>query len=130
METCLKVNVVRGRQVEVFATSDVSYKGLSLRMEQEPALRSLLRLRVALPAREIEAHAMVVHVASERDAAGRVSVGVQFWGLAGPERTQWEEFVREVLHTPAPVEDRVTPSGMRVSPALAGTAVPRASSDE
>ena len=51
--------------------------------------------------------AMAVHVSSlgDADAQNGVStsvtrgpgVGVQFWGLAGPERSLWDDFVREQI---------------------------------
>ena len=94
----IKVTVVRGRRMESFETSDVSFKGLFLRTDDPPPLRSLMRLRVSLPLREIEAHAMAVHVAASDPSEGRQGgVGVQFWGLAGPDRIAWDDFVRELI---------------------------------
>jgi len=80
-------------------TSDVSFKGLFLRTDDPPPIRSLMRLRVALPEREIEAHAMAVHLSATNDDGEGPSggVGVQFWGLAGPDRTAWDDFVRELI---------------------------------
>lgn len=96
----IKVTVVRGRRMISLETSDVSFKGLFLRTDDPPPVRSLMRLRVALPLREIEAHAMAVHVSATNDASeGRTAgVGVQFWGLAGPDRVAWDDFVRELIH--------------------------------
>jgi len=96
----IPVLVVRGRRTTALETSDVSFKGLFLRTDEPPPLRSLMRLRVALPLREIEAHAMVVHVSMSDDAMDderNVGVGVQFWGLAGPDRIAWDEFVRDLI---------------------------------
>lgn len=95
----IKVTVVRGRRMVSLETSDVSFKGLFLRTDDPPPLRSLMRLRVALPLREIEAHAMAVHVSTtETPLEGRsAGVGVQFWGLAGPDRIAWDDFVRELI---------------------------------
>lgn len=95
----IKVTVVRGRRMVSLETSDVSFKGLFLRTDDPPPLRSLMRLRVALPLREIEAHAMAVHVSTTDDPLeGRAAgVGVQFWGLAGPDRIAWDDFVRELV---------------------------------
>jgi hypothetical protein len=93
----IKVSVVRGRNLVSLETSDVSFKGLFLCTAEPPPVRSLLRLRVSLPVREIEAHAMAIHV-SKDEADGRSSgVGVQFWGLAGPDRTAWDDFVRDLI---------------------------------
>lgn len=106
----IKVVVVRGRRQLTLETSDVSFKGLFLKTSEPPPIRSLMRLRVSLPLREIEAHAMAVHVATEEDlneaaAEGGPSiattrgpgVGVQFWGLAGPDRVAWDDFVRDLI---------------------------------
>ena len=95
----IKVTVVRGRRMVSLETSDVSFKGLFLRTDDPPPVRSLMRLRVALPQREIEAHAMAVHISATNDASeGRTAgVGVQFWGLAGPDRIAWDDFVRELI---------------------------------
>lgn len=97
VDACITVTVVRGRRTSALETSDVSFKGLFLRTDDPPPLRSLMRLRVALPRGEIEAHAMVVHVTVIDEASdGRVAgIGVQFWGLAGPDRVAWDDFVRE-----------------------------------
>ncbi len=101
----MKVVVVRGRRTIPLVTSDISFKGLFLQTDEPPALRSLMRLRVSLPLREIEAHAMAVHVSTPADTARNESstgargpgVGVQFWGLAGPDRALWDDFVREQI---------------------------------
>jgi hypothetical protein len=99
VEARIQVLVVRGRRTIALETSDISFKGLFLRTDEPPALRSLMRLRVVLPLREIEAHAMAVHVAaSDAESDGRgPGVGVQFWGLAGPDRIAWDDFVRELI---------------------------------
>lgn len=89
----LPVVVVRGKATFDVETSDVSYKGLFVRIADPPPVRSLVRLRVALPSREIEAHAMAVHV-------GEAGVGLQFWGLSGPDRTAWDDFVRGLMPPP------------------------------
>ncbi len=96
LEARLRVYLVRGRAELALQTGDVSYRGLFLETMEPLALRSLIRLRLELSLHVVEAHAMVVHVAS---AAPRVGVGVEFWGLAGPQRRAWEDFVREVTDT-------------------------------
>ena len=95
----IRVTVVRGRRMISLETSDVSFKGLFLQTHDPPPLRSLMRLRVELPEREIEAHAMAVHIegSDDPDDGRTAGVGVQFWGLAGPDRTAWDDFVRELI---------------------------------
>ena len=97
------VVVYRGKSPVRLETSDVSFKGLFVRTTDPPALRSLVRLKVALFDREFEAHAMAVHVvAAIQDAASvehhEPGVGLQFWGLSGPDRTAWDDFVRGLVH--------------------------------
>ena len=96
VEAQIQVALVRGRRTIELETSDVSFKGLFLRTPEPPPVRSLVRLRVKLPGREIEAHAMAVHVV-EGAAERTPGVGVQFWGLAGPDRTAWDAFIQELL---------------------------------
>ncbi len=118
----IKVTVVRGRRMIALETSDVSFKGLFLRTNDPPPLRSLMRLRVALPLREIEAHAMAVHITTSDDPLeGRMAgVGVQFWGLAGPDRTAWDDFVRELIQAKrAAVRKPMPPSPTSPPPAAA-----------
>src|SRR5689334_1505280 len=99
VEANIKVSVVRGRTTIPLETSDISFKGLFLCTPEPPPLRSLLRLRIMLPLREIEAHAMAIHVTSsaEADEGRAAGVGVQFWGLAGPDRIAWDDFVRDLI---------------------------------
>lgn len=89
------VVVLRGKNAIALETSDVSFKGLFLCTAEPPPLRSLVRLKVALYDRELEAHAMAVHVV---EGAARAGVGLQFWGLSGADRTAWDDFVRGLAH--------------------------------
>lgn len=95
------VIVYRGKQPVALETSDVSFKGMFIRTTEPPALRALVRLKVALFDRELEAHAMAVHVIQPGQGAEAhdPGVGLQFWGLAGPNRTAWDDFVRGLVQT-------------------------------
>jgi hypothetical protein len=99
VDVCVPIVVYRGKTAVALETSDVSYKGLFVRTSDPPALRSLVRLKVALVDREFEAHAMAVHVvAASTDPSERIpGVGLQFWGLAGPNRSAWDDFVRTLV---------------------------------
>lgn len=114
----IRVAVIRGRRTVPLETTDVSFKGLFLQTDEPPPLRSLMRLRVSLPSGDIEAHAMAVHVTTPDDANGSdpqlehmrgCGVGVQFWGLAGPDRKAWDDFVRDLIQKKRAVTKR--PSG-------------------
>jgi hypothetical protein len=93
--------IVRGRDAVPAFTSDVSYRGIFLQTAEPPPLRALLRLRLQLPTREIQAHAMAVHVNDGTGGRAR-GVGLLFWGLAGPERKAWDAFVRELSSAARP----------------------------
>jgi len=136
IEARIPVTIIKGRKTLALETSDVSFKGIFLMTQEPPALRSLVRLRVALPAgstrREIEVHAMAIHVIAPRDDH-QGGVGLQFWGLAGPDRQAWDDFIRTLIQArraaaksaatsgtvkgaPHPATLEVpTPSGIRVT---------------
>ncbi len=124
------VVVYRGKNPVALETSDVSFKGLFVRTTDPPALRSLVRLKVALFDREFEAHAMAVHVvttAPHVDANGQAEhhepgVGLQFWGLAGPDRTAWDDFVRGLVHARRGVAKKMSDSAQH--PALTEPSTP------
>jgi hypothetical protein len=94
------VVVYRGKSPVALDTADVSFKGLFVRTTDPPPLRSLVRLKVALFDREFEAHAMAVHIVKvdDTDETRVPGVGLQFWGLSGPDRTAWDDFVRGLVH--------------------------------
>ncbi len=108
------VEIQRGRSTVMVETSDVSFRGLFLRTTEALPLRSLVRLRIALPSHRLEAHAMVVHVV-EGDG-----VGLQFWGLSGQDRKAWDDFVRGLVQAKRRLVarpqnlDLETPTGVRV----------------
>lgn len=105
----VSVALVRGRSTFELETQDVSFKGLFLRTQDPPPVRSLVRLRVDLPKRKIEAHAMTVH-------ASESGVGLQFWGLAGPDRTAWDDFVRDLTESRRASAKSATPPPVGVNP--------------
>lgn len=90
------VVMIRGKAAVELETLDVSFRGLFLKCMDPPALRSLVRLKVTLPSRTFEAHAMAVHFVGAED--GREGgVGLQFWGLSGTDRQAWEDFIRTLV---------------------------------
>jgi hypothetical protein len=124
------VMVYRGKSPVALETSDVSFKGLFVRTTDPPALRALVRLKVALFDREFEAHAMAVHVVRPGEGPENhdPGVGLQFWGLSGPDRTAWDDFVRGLVQarraaakktadstaTHPAMSEPTTPSGVRI----------------
>jgi hypothetical protein len=90
------VVVIRGKTTHEHESLDVSFRGLFLKCQDPPVLRSLVRLKVTIPTRTIEVHAMAVHVvAASEDRDG--GVGLQFWGLSGSDRQAWEDFIRNLI---------------------------------
>lgn len=90
------VVVIRGKSTLDLESLDVSFRGLFLKCEDPPALRSLVRLKVTIPSRTIEAHAMAVHVIAAGDDR-ESGVGLQFWGLSGSDRQAWDDFIRSLI---------------------------------
>ena len=90
------VVMIRGKATIEHETLDVSFRGLFLKCKDVPALRSLVRLKVTIPSRTIEVHAMAVHVIAASDER-EGGVGLQFWGLSGSDRQAWEDFVRTLV---------------------------------
>lgn len=138
VEVRLPVVVLRGKLALALETRDMSYRGLFVCTQEPPALRSLVRLRVSLPTRTFETHAMVVHVVE--GAAHETGVGLQFWGLSGPDRKAWDDVVRQLmqaqhatlkksqltLHTPHPAGTEPVSGVLVVS---SDKAVPETGSD-
>lgn len=86
----LPVELVRIRRIVEATVRDVSYGGLFI--ETGEALRpfSLVRLKIQLPYQLIQVHGVVAH--AELDGAG-----LHFFGLAGPDRIAWNDYVRDRL---------------------------------
>ena len=75
----LRAAIVKGKDEVVFQTEDVSYKGLFLRSDNPPGLRSLIRVKVTLPqGPDVTVHAMVVHVIQPGEGARTPGAGLQF----------------------------------------------------
>jgi hypothetical protein len=115
VEAKVVVEIQRKRSTMMVETADVSFKGLFVRTAEPLPLRSLVRLRIGLPSRLLEAHAMVVHVV---DGGG---AGLQFWGLSGKDRAAWDDFVRglvaakrKTLSKPPADLEQPTPTGVRL----------------
>jgi hypothetical protein len=82
--------VRRGEDVAV-RMLDASYRGLFVRMDEPPPVRTLVKLRIDLPTYELVAHAVVVR--SVVDPMGRAGVGLRFFALNGQDRVEWESFL-------------------------------------
>jgi len=69
-------------------------------MQYPPPVRQLVRLRIKLPARELEAHGVVVRIVE--DAYGRAGVGLRFFALNGQDRAEWERFISSTIRAQRP----------------------------
>lgn len=74
---------------------DASFRGLFLRMDDPPPVRQLMKLRITLPAGELEVHAVVVRIVE--DHLGRAGVGLRFFALNGEHKADWEQFISAAL---------------------------------
>ena len=111
IDACIPVAVIRGRTSLDRETADVSFRGLFVKTSDPPALRSLVRLRVTLPGRTLDTHAMAVHVVDGGDGR-EAGVGLQFWGLSGDDRRAWETFIRDLVSARREASKRAAqPSG-------------------
>lgn len=81
---------------------DASYRGLFVRMAQPPPVRELIKLRIELPNREFDAHAVVVRIVGEDLSSPmsktRVGVGLRFFALNGQDKIEWESFITAALN--------------------------------
>lgn len=85
----------------VAATEDIGLRGIFIRTEAPPAKMQLLRLKVALPGgAELVLHGVGKHVVDKSSKAHAAGIGIEFFGLDGTARKQWEEFVHAVSRTP------------------------------
>jgi PilZ domain-containing protein len=98
--------VILARKGEVAVlTGDVGFRGAFLKTASPPEVRQLIRARLVLPADfepsaarpELVATGMVAHVVQVRDPKGRTpGAGIEFYGLDGELRRQWEHFIQFV----------------------------------
>lgn len=89
----IPTQVVRRGGPDALEMIDASYRGLFARFAAAPNTRELLKLRIALPTRELEVHAVVVRIVF--DALGRPGVGLRFFALNGQDKADWEGFVAD-----------------------------------
>lgn len=88
--------LVRRSGIETLAMIDASFRGLFARFSTTPNTRELVKLRIQLPSRELEVHAVVVRIV--HDSLGRAGVGLRFFALNGQDKTDWEGFVSNHLN--------------------------------
>lgn len=78
-----------GKKPLTASVTNVSFHGLSLRVDDPPPLRQLVQVELELPnGKPFSAHAMVVHVDGAR-------VGLEFFGRTS--NADWDEFVQGLV---------------------------------
>lgn len=78
-----------GKKPLAASVTNVSFHGLSLRMDEAPPLRQLVQVEMELPTgKPFSAHAMVVHAEGAR-------VGLEFFGRTS--NADWDEFVQGLV---------------------------------
>lgn len=88
--------IIRGREAHRVQVIDASYRGMLLRTETPPEVMSLVRLRIDLPSRVLETHAIAMRLVGPR-SDGRWDVGVRFFALNGEDQREWESYVAYAL---------------------------------
>ncbi len=92
----IAVTLHRGQRQLLGFTSDVSFGGMFLRLREEVALGSLVKLEIELdPATPRIFHAMVVHSAKE-PGGGVTGYGLRFYGVGRDDQTRWNRWVHSV----------------------------------
>jgi hypothetical protein len=76
-----------GKKAHAVTTANVSFKGLSVRMEEPPPVRNLVQLDIDLPSGRLTGHAMVVHVSDKL-------VGLEFFGRGLGQ--EWDDYVQSL----------------------------------
>ena len=92
----LPTHVVRRSGTDAVEMLDGSYRGLFIRTDDPPPERQLVKLRIQLPTRELEVHAVAVRIVT--DPLGRAGVGLRFFALNGQDRADWEGFINNALN--------------------------------
>lgn len=95
VRVALPAAIIRGSGAESVEMLNASYRGLFLRMKWAPPVRELVKLRIRLPTRELEIHAVAVRVVDE--PTGLKGVGLRFFAFNGQDRVDWEQFIAKAL---------------------------------
>ena len=88
--------IVRRSGSERVEILNASYRGLFIRTSgAAPPMNELIRLRIELPTRIVELHALAVRVVI--DPQGRPGVGFRFFALNGEDKQFWESYITSLL---------------------------------
>jgi hypothetical protein len=75
---------------------NASYRGLFIRTNASaPPLNQLIKVRIELPTRTIDANCVPVRVVV--DGNGRTGIGVRFFAFNGEEKRIWEAYISSLL---------------------------------
>ena len=91
----------RGPKKFALHTADVSYRGLYVCTDSPPQLRQLVKVELALPpgGDSFVGHGMAVYVLEPGTEAAKIRTpgcGIQFYGVTGSEKAQWDAFIQWV----------------------------------
>jgi hypothetical protein len=88
--------ILRKGDAERVEIVNASYRGLFIRTAGAPPPTSqLVKIRIQLPARAIEIHAVPVRIVT--DTQGRTGVGLRFFALNGELRQIWDSYISSLL---------------------------------
>lgn len=93
------VDMIRGAEAEPIEVVNASHRGLLVRVHEALPMMRLVRLRLHLPTRDVDTHAVVMRI-DGRCLDGRWELGLRFFALNGLEQRDWERFVTAQLRIP------------------------------
>jgi hypothetical protein len=95
-QVSLSAQILRIGVEEQIEVLNASFRGLFIRTYGAPPPTSqLLKLRIELPTRPIQLHAVPVRIVA--DAHGNPCVGLRFFALNGEDKRVWESFIMSLL---------------------------------
>jgi hypothetical protein len=80
---------------EAVSIRDASYLGVSAKVRTAPPLRSLVKLRIELPAGRLVVHAVVMRI-NRATASGGADLSLRFFMLNGDARAAWDAYISTV----------------------------------
>jgi hypothetical protein len=88
--------ILRKGEPERIEIVNASYRGLFIRTAGAPPPTSqLIKLKIQLPPKTIEVHAVPVRIVT--DPHGRTGVGLRFFALNGETRQIWDSYIGSLL---------------------------------
>jgi hypothetical protein len=75
---------------------EASYRGILLKVPDAPSIGAMMKLRVQLPARAVDLHAVAVRTV---EFGHSFLVGCRLFALNGPDKEAWQGHIAGVLNS-------------------------------